>query len=228
MEQDPAFGLLLRRSLLAALLCAILVALCYFFVDRPVAYFVHDQDFGRYPVLKWLTYPPPILERWSPLVLVILVIRRSGGPFHRCEQTLLAACVSLIIAGQFRETLSYGFGRYWPETWIENNPSLIRDGAYGFHPFHTGVIYRSFPSGHTTRSVAIAAVVWIAYPRWRGLCVLAPAAVASGLLLMDYHFVGDVVAGAFLGALVGAYIARFCGLSGPTDAGQRLDASEPP
>ena len=32
-------------------------------------------------------------------------------------------------------TLAYAFGRYWPDTWVHDNPSLIRDGAYGFHPF---------------------------------------------------------------------------------------------
>ena len=198
MDHEPTFGLLLRRSLLALLLGAILVAFCYFFVDRPVAFFVHDQGFGRYPELKWLTYPPPILERWAQVLLVFLVVRRTQKEFRRWERTLFAACVSLVIAEQFRETLAYGFGRYWPETWIDNNPSLIGDGAYGFHPFHAGEIYKSFPSGHTARTVAIAAVVWIAYPQWRWLCVLTSAAVAIGLLLMDYHFVGDVVGGAFL------------------------------
>ncbi len=57
----------------------------------------------------------------------------------------------------------YVFGRDWPETWIDNNPSLIRDGAYGFHPFHGNSAYGSFPSGHTARTLAVAAVVWIAY-----------------------------------------------------------------
>ena len=216
MEQEPAFGPLLRRSLLAVLVCAILVTLCYFFVDRPVAFFVHDQNFARYPVLKWLTYPPDFLELAAPVVLVVLVIRRSRRPFRRWEQVLLAACISLLVAGPFRETLSYGFGRYWPETWVENNPSLIGNDAYGFHPFHSGVIYSSFPSGHTARTVAIAAVIWIACPRWRWACVLASLAVVIGLLLMDYHFVGDVVGGGFLGALVGAYTAHFFRLSSCT------------
>jgi membrane-associated phospholipid phosphatase len=191
---------------------ALLVALCYFFVDRPVAYFMHDQGVARYPLLKQLTYPPPILEWWAPIVLTALAVRRSWGPLRRWEWTVVAACISLVISEAFRETLSYFFGRYWPETWVENNPSLIRDGAYGFHPFHSGAIYSSFPSGHTTRIVAGTAVFWIAYPRWRWACALVSAAVVVGLIGMDYHFVGDVVAGAFVGALVGTYTAYFFGL----------------
>src|SRR5262249_32169724 len=97
----------------------------------------------------------------------------------------------------------------------ENNPSLIRDGAYGFHPFHAGIIYGSFPSGHTARTAAVAAVVWVAYPAWRWACVLVTAVVALALVGMDYHFVGDVVGGGVVGVLVGVSPARFCGLPGP-------------
>jgi membrane-associated phospholipid phosphatase len=216
---DPDFGPLLRRSLLAVVVCAILVTLSYFFVDRPVAFFVHDQDFRRFEVLKWLTLPPPIRQAWAPVVLIALAVRRCWGPFRRWEHALLAACVALIVADQFKETLKHAFGRYWPDTWINKNPSLIGDGAYGFHPFdtgswdsHTGGWYDSFPSGHTARTLALAAVVWIVYPGLRWACIATSVAVAVGLVGMDYHFVGDVIAGGFVGALVGTYTVHFCGL----------------
>jgi membrane-associated phospholipid phosphatase len=134
---------------------------------------------------------------------------------RRWERVVVAACVSLVLADQFRETLAYAFGRYWPETWVHGNPSLIRDGAYGFHPFHCPSGCGSFPSGHTARTVAVAAVVWIAYPRWRWACGLASVAVATGLLGMDYHFVGDVIAGGFVGGIVGTYTAHCIGLGEP-------------
>lgn len=203
---------LLRKTLMALLLCMALVMVCYFFVDRPVAFFVHDHR-SRYDfVLKDMTYPPPILEAWAPVVLTALMVRRAWGPFRCWEWALLAACVALILAEEFRESLSFVAGRYWPATWIDNNPSLIADGAYGFHPFHSGSAYGSFPSGHTARTLAVAAVVWIAYPRWRWACVLVALAVPAGLIGMDYHFVSDVIAGGFVGAIVGTYTAHFCGL----------------
>jgi membrane-associated phospholipid phosphatase len=126
---------------------------------------------------------------------------------------LVVACISLVLADQFRVSLAYVFGRYWPETWIHNNPSLIGNGAYGFHPFHDGIVYGSFPSGHTARTLAAASVAWIAYPRGRWACVLAAVAVAVGLIGMDYHFVGDVIAGGFVGGIVGAYVACGFGLA---------------
>jgi len=87
----------------------------------------------------------------------------------------------------------------------------FRNGAYGFHPFHSGIAYGSFPSGHTAQTLAIAAVVWIVYPRWRWACVIASLAVSVGLLGMNYHFPGDVIAGGFVGGIVGTYTAYCCG-----------------
>jgi membrane-associated phospholipid phosphatase len=215
MDNGQDFGRLAWKTLAALLLCAALVVVCYWFVDRPVAFYVHEHGFADDRVLKWLTYPPPVVQAWVPVVLAALIVRRAWGPFRRWELAVAAACVGMVVADQFRETLAYVFGRYWPETWVDETPALIRDGAYGFHFFHGGRAYGSFPSGHTARTLAVAAVVWIAYPRWRWACGLASLAVAAGLLGMNYHFVGDVIAGGFVGGIVGAYTAHFAGLGGP-------------
>ena len=203
VKSGSNFRKLLRNGLAALLLCAVLVLLCALFVDRPVAYSVHDQRFADHLILKWLTYPPDILQACVPVVLAALLVRRVRGPLRRWERVALAACLGLILAEQCKIILAYAFGRYWPETWINDNPSLIRQGAYGFHPFRIGAAYASFPSGHTARTLAVASVIWTAYPRWRWACILMSLAVASGLVLMDYHFVGDVIAGGFVGAIAG-------------------------
>jgi membrane-associated phospholipid phosphatase len=213
VNNSPEFARLFRNTLIALLLCAALVLLCYLFVDRPFAFFIHDERLADYPVLKWLIYLPSILQAWTPVVLAVLMVRRVYGPFRRWELTIVAACVGIVLAEQFRLTLGYAFGRYWPITWIKDNPSLIRDGVYGFHPFHGGIAYGSFPSGVIARTLAMAAIVWIAYPRWRWACALGCLAVAASLLWMDYHFVGDVIAGAFVGSIIGAYTAHCTGLA---------------
>ncbi len=203
---------LLSRSIVAILTCGLLVALCYVFVDRQVALFVRDHDLRRLRVLWWLQALPPLFQDWAPAVLTALMVRRAWGPFRPWERVLLAAGVSLLIAVQFKDSLKYCFGRYWPDTWINGNPSFLHDGAYGFHPFHGGAKYGSFPSGHMTRTLSIAAVVWIASPRWRWACVVATALVAIGLVGMNYHFVGDVIAGSCVGGIVGVYSAHGFGL----------------
>ena len=144
---------LLRRSLVAIAACVVAVVICYYFVDRPVAFFVHDHEIAKFDEFRWLTEPPPLVQSWSPLVLVLLAIRRAFGPWRRWQHALFVACVSLIVADQFRESLGDLCGRYWPETWHNNNPSLIGTGAYGFHPFEVGDDIGSFPSGHAARIV---------------------------------------------------------------------------
>src|SRR5262245_7414665 len=173
MGPDPVYGPLLRRSLVTLAAGALLVVLCYFFLDRPVAYFVHDHGVSRHAVLRWLTYPPPIVQAWAPAVLVALMVRRAWGPLGRAERALLAAGVAIIVADQFRESLRDVLGRYWPSTWVDNNPSLLGNGAYGFLPFHGDNVNGSFPSGHMARTAAVAAPFWLAYPRWRWLGVIA-------------------------------------------------------
>jgi membrane-associated phospholipid phosphatase len=206
------FGRCLQNTGVALLTCAALTTICYLFVDRPVAYFVQRCQLNESVLLKELTYPPPIVQVWTPLILTAAALRRAWGPLGRWERVILAAGIGLIVADQFRESLRDVFGRYWPETWIDDNPSLIQDGAYGFHLFHTGNAYGSFPSGHAARTLAVLAAIWCAAPRWRWICAMAAIAEAIGLVGMNYHFVSDVIAGGFLGAIVGFYVAFFCGV----------------
>jgi membrane-associated phospholipid phosphatase len=204
-----------RRAALALPVCGVLVTACYLWVDRPVAWFVHDRGINRVETLRWLTLPPPVLLAWTPAVLAVLVVRRVWRPWPRWQRTLFTAALALIVADQFRESLGFAFGRYWPETWRDQNPSLIANNAYGFHFFHGGPWYGSFPSGHTTMVLILVAVYWVACPRSRPLGVAAAICIAVGLVGMNYHFVSDVVAGGFLGALVGSAAAKLASLDRP-------------
>lgn len=194
----------LVRSGIVLAIGAILVVLCYAFVDRPVAFYVHDHGLAQYRAFKWLTYPPPWVQAWSPLLLTLLILRRAWGPFSRWEKPLFVALLSLIVADQFRTSLGDVFGRYWPETWFNSNPSLIGNGTYGFHPFQHGDDIGSFPSGHSARIAGFGWVWWLAAPRLRPLLAVVCLPMLASLVLMNYHFVGDVVAGSILGAIIGA------------------------
>ena len=206
------FAGLLRRTVYAVAACAVSVVICYYFVDRPVAFFVNDHRIPRFEELRWLTEPPPLVQSWAPLLLVLLAVRRAFGPWRHWQHVLFVACVSLIVADQFRQSLGDLFGRYWPETWHDNNPSLIGTGAYGFHPFQVGDDVGSFPSGHSARILGFASVFWLAMPRSRWLCVVLGLPMLVALVGMDYHFVGDIVAGSTLGAIVGVWAARLSAL----------------
>jgi membrane-associated phospholipid phosphatase len=155
------------------------------------------------------------VQNWSALVLTILMVRRAWGPFLRWQKTLFVACLSLIVADDFRISLGDVCGRYWPETWTHDNPSLIGTSGYGFHPFQRGDDVGSFPSGHATRILAFATVWLIAMPRSRMVrvvIIILSGSMLVSLVAMDYHFVGDVIAGSVLGGIVAMYAAQLARL----------------
>jgi membrane-associated phospholipid phosphatase len=222
--EEPSFRTLLRRVGVALPACALLVTLAYLFVDRPVAFFVHDHHLNRYTALEWMTHTAMAFDALAAVIVVLASVRLAFGPLTRLERTLLAAALSLMVAVALENYLKLVFGRYWPETWVNDNPSLIRDNAYGFHPFHSGPAYGSFPSGHTARAVAVLWVLGVAYSRGLWLYVLVAASVVVGLVGMNYHFVGDTIGGAFLGAWTGMYAARLAGVARSYGPGMKPDA----
>jgi membrane-associated phospholipid phosphatase len=206
------YATLLRRTAFVLTMTVIAVLICYFWIDRPVAFFVHRHHVGEIKLFRWLTYPPPEFQTWSPLMLTLLLVRRAWGPWLHWQKALFVACVSVIVADQFRFCLGDVFGRYWPETWRHDNPSLIDTGTYGFHPFQRGDDIGSFPSGHAARILSFAMVWLIAIPRsWVILVVLALPMLVS-LVALNYHFVGDVLAGSVLGGIVATYATRLAQL----------------
>ena len=212
MTPNEEYGNLLHRSLVATCSCILAVVICYFWVDRSVAYFVSDHHINSITAFRWLTYPPPEVQNWSALMVTILMVRRAWGPFLRWQKVLLVACISLIVADTFRISLGDVFGRYWPETWTHDNPSLIGTGTYGFHPFQRGDDIGSFPSGHACRILGFAGVWMIAMPGTRVIAIILSVPMLVSLVAMDYHFVSDVIAGSVLGALIAAYAVHLARL----------------
>jgi len=185
-SRQDEYRRLLLRTLIAIAVCTAAILACYFWIDRPVAFFVYRHHINTVRVFRWLTYPPPEVQNWSALVLTILMIRRAWGPFLRWQKVLLVACLSLIIA----------------------------TGTYGFHPFQRGDDIGSFPSGHACRILGFATVWLIAMPNNRTIQVVVIflcAPMLLSLVAMNYHFVSDVIAGSVLGGIVATYAAHLGG-----------------
>lgn len=184
-------------------LTAALVVVSYLWLDRPISYFVHNQ-FAGIRIFVDLTRIPEIFSAAAGAVFVLtglyVLIRR---PWTRLTSVLTLCVISIAVSTLIKDQLKILFGRTWPETWVGNNPSLIHDGVYGFNFFKKSIAYGAFPSGHTTVACAVAAVLWIGFPSYRPLWVVMVLLVAIGLIGANYHFLGDVIAGAFVGASSG-------------------------
>src|SRR4029078_279113 len=182
---------------------AIAAGISYQWVDRPVAVFFHSTV-ARPETFARLTYAPDPMVPLAVTVFVVLgLMNLSGGALSRLENCALLCSLSLIVAELTKIHLKLVFGRTWPDTFRDNNPSFLHYGVYGFNFFRGGHAYASFPSGHTAVTCAVISVLWIYYPKWTRLSGLAWLAVATGLIGANYHFVSDVIAGGFVGISCG-------------------------
>lgn len=198
------------RAWAATALCVLVAApVSYFFVDRPLATLAYENLRPQRKIFDALTHLIDPFPALAALVLVwaaVVVARRA--PVGPVLEKLVRVSAGLCAAIVAKDQLKYAFGRTWPETWVLNNPSWFKDGAYGFTPFHGGPGWFSFPSGHTTIACAVAAGLWVLWPRGRPLYALGVALVAIGLVGADYHWLSDIIAGGALGAAFGVAAAR--------------------
>ena len=116
-----------------------------------------------------------------------------GRKFLKFETVILLCDVSVLAVYTAKDELKFLFGRTWPESWGPNITSLIRDNAYGFHFFHSGKSFESFPSGHAAVFAAVISVLWILFPRLRGLWSVCVISADIGLVAMNIHFLSDVL-----------------------------------
>ena len=190
------------------LIGAVLVAGCYWYLDVPLAQWAHHHQLRQYGLFHGLQALADGLVLLAPVALLAVGWRRVRGRTARWDRAALQAAASVLGVSLLKYPLKWAFGRTWPATFYQHNPSLLHDGVYGFHPFHGGVAYSAFPSGHAAVAAAVATVLWVSYPRYRVWAVGLWAAVAVGLLGTYYHFAGDVLAGTLLGVFVASLVLR--------------------
>jgi len=185
---------------------------CYAFVDRPLATFLHGFLADRHVFV--LIARDLILPTLLAVCLVIALASAylMGWPtdpaLRALVRVVLIAAIALCVAENAKDIIKYMVGRTWPETLFWHNPSWNENGVYAFAPFHGGLGFESFPSGHTTALMTLASVLACAFPRWRALWMLPVALVALALVATDIHWLSDVIGGAYLGSLCGFGVAR--------------------
>lgn len=166
--------------------------------DRPIADAMHAHGYSG-TFLKLLSQIPTVLEVIAAVFIMGVLIKRSRERFSSLIMNLIA---TIVLASLVRVSAKMAFGRTWPETWVNDNPSWINDGIEAFHPFAQGVAYNSFPSGHALFTFSLATVFWYHFPRLRPVWLACMLGVLIGQLGQNYHFLGDLLAGATLGTLI--------------------------
>ncbi len=74
-------------------------------------------------------------------------------------------------------------------------------GELGFSPFTFGSAHASWPSGHTTTAFAFAVAMGLAFPKLRWPLLALAALTGFSRMVLNMHYLGDVIMGATIGTL---------------------------
>lgn len=188
----------LRRVLLTSLLLLATVPFTILYIDHPLARFFSGFDTGH-AVFTSSPLTLPVMPALAVFGIVLgvghLVLGRK--PPEWVEAWMLAGIA--VLAGQFlaHEVFKPIFGRIVPSIYLET-------GQHGFHWFRHASGFGAFPSGHSTEAAALLSIAWAYYPRWRWAFAGLMAVLALALMLGQWHFLSDILAGTAVGILVGA------------------------
>jgi undecaprenyl-diphosphatase len=187
-----------RRNGLIAL-TGLLAMLLAFTFDQPIARAMAGMDPRILRIARFVTwfgqggvvlYPTGILVVLGLAVNLALpdLARRLEGPLRR------SASIFIIVAaaGLADDALKIVFGRARPYLWLAGD-----DSGFGFIRYSAK--FASFPSGHTTTSMAAAAVFSMLLPRARPWFFLAAGMIGLSRIVLNSHYLSDVIAGALLG-----------------------------
>jgi membrane-associated phospholipid phosphatase len=107
--------------------------------------------------------------------------------------------VSVSVAFFIKTSLQFLFGRYAPRYFDSHVLMFVSDpDRYGFHWLHGG----GFPSGHMCVFSAALTSVCLYYPAYRWIAGALLAILGGCLIVANYHFLSDVIAGAYLGVSI--------------------------
>jgi len=190
----------LRNWLFALAATSVAVVLCIAYVDRPVADFF-DAHLRQTTTWVWLDRALASLNIAVVMALLFLfgcgtwII--SGRLLRSWTRTPLLCCWAVMWATAAEIIFKHIFGRACPA------PTYFQNHLYGFRLLHGGPHWQSFPSGTAAISAAVASVFWVVRPRWRAISALTVALLCVAVVITNYHWVGDVIAGTFLGTSIG-------------------------
>ncbi len=205
--RHPPPGLIRGAGLVLALALAILAAIAW--LDQPVAQAVRGSPAGLVAAFRVITrfgVSTPYLAAAALLAAgFALAARRAAGIARRQALRLRALQAGFVLvavagAGLAGDLMKPLFGRTRPKLLFDQGVA-----AFTWHGAHAD--HWSFPSGHTITVVALALALTQIERRGAALYGAAALLVMASRIVLDEHYLSDVLAGALV-ALLGFWAAR--------------------
>ena len=183
----------------------VLIELCLFFhFDQIISNYVRQMDVDHHSLINvfraytdfgksfWYLWPFGI-----GAILIAIDLRDRRAPQSpklregkaRLGRALLFLFLTISVSGLITDAIKPIIGRARPVL-------MEREHIYGLIPFSFHSAWNSMPSGHSTTAFALAFTLIILLPRWRFVWLGIGFVLALSRVMVNAHYVSDVVAGA--------------------------------
>ena len=181
--------------LLSLLMCTLVVAVTFVYFDVPIAH-RFEEILAPAESLATGLASVVLLGVEAAVALALVIIRVTRGHLSPFREATALACLTSICAYAINDNmLKIYFG--------VPNPAAVLHGTQHAFNLLSGSSNSSFPSGHMVLAGAFAGVFMRLY-RTSILPLSALLLIAAVLLIAgNWHFVSDVIAGAFVGVSAG-------------------------
>jgi len=183
----------------------------YFWLDRYLNLFVKPYDTTHlYSFFRILTLLGDALSYFVILPFIVIVcqaasclIRSESGikTMKLGRNAGLYLLLSLSISGVILNLIKPIVGRLRPEF-------LFEHGLYGVMPFNLEFDANSFPSGHAQVIWAMAIGLTLIHRRYDALYILIAILVSFSRIIVQAHYLSDVVMGAYIGTVTAILVKR--------------------
>lgn len=190
----------MRKTVLFGLSFAVVAAFCafsYIYLDIAVAsYFYETRLFnGFFEIVTAFGKSKWYLITFAVFFLLFRYIFRLRNAANRFLYFFIAVAGSGLIV----VILKFVFGRARPKLFFEQN-------IYGIKFFGTEHLYFSIPSGHSATAFSLGVGAALFFPRFALPTFAAAAIVAFSRVAIGAHYLSDIVAGAYIGAVFAIWL----------------------
>ena len=162
------------------------------FVSQTVGFdFLFSQSISNLPDLLFSLVCIITVVSWTGRLY--LAAKSAKGRMANFQEHI---GLTVPLAYVLKDLLKELFGRTNTRIW------LLHPDQFGFHWFHGGGDFASFPSGHMAVLTVLMLGIGRYFPRLRPVCAGLLFVLALALLVTQYHFFSDIVAGTCLGVIV--------------------------
>ena len=192
---------ILRRWLFASLAISSLIVVSVRYIDRPLA-----RLMAQFHLFQALLAKAPV-ELPVMIALASLAVLLGAAPCGRQAFAKMGCSRHVGRPSLGVEPLPYRI-RSQARVWAHASDCVLTEQPIRVSLVLLGDAFGSFPSGHTDQATAILSILWVFYPRWRSVYAGALFLLAFALILGEWHFLSDVIAGGFIGTLSGVLMMR--------------------